>query len=239
MAQDFAWKAAGSALSDHADFVRLLNEGGSGKRGGNPTVPYRHGEFSDGDKWYQPADLLLEVGIKSTSAYTHLSELQKLFNGTNGLVTLQRVTPYSGTVQAEVEMLGSPSPTQNRFVYVFPLTIPSGFWKDAAVTTQSGTAPAITTSGDRPIDDMVITFSAPGSATHTDENGTTSVIAWEGTGTAIVDCGARTVTKAGASQDANLTITQPWWWRFTPGAAQSITSTVSITVDYRNKWAAG
>jgi hypothetical protein len=85
---------------------------------------------------------------------------------------------------------------------------------------------------------MVITFSAPGSATHT-ANSVASVIAWDGSGTAIVDCGARTVIKGGAAQDANLTITQPWWWRFSPGAAQSISSSVSITVDWRNRWAAG
>jgi hypothetical protein len=86
---------------------------------------------------------------------------------------------------------------------------------------------------------MIVTFSAPGSATHTDENGITSVLAWQGTGTAVVDCGARTVKKAGANQDANLYISKPWWWRFTPGAAQTISSTASVTVQWRNKWAAG
>lgn len=237
---DYAWKADGSALSDHADFVRLLSEGGPGKRGANPEVGYRHGEWSDPDKWFRAVDLFLEVGVKHSSAHQHLSELELMLGKSTGHVTLQRVTPYAGTVEAEVELLGDPVPTQSRFVYMFPLRNPSGFWQDATATTASGTAPSITTSGDRPIDDMVITFSAPGSATHTDENGVTSVIAFDGTaGTAIVDCGERTITQGGNNIDADLTITRPWWWRFSPGAAQTITATVSITVDYKNKWAAG
>lgn len=234
-----SWTADGSALSDHADFVRLLNEGGSGKRGNNPVVPYRHGEWSDGDKWYDSVDLLLEVGVKTTDTYQHLTALQKMLGKPNGLVALQRVTTNAGTVVADVELLGSPSSTQNRFVHVFPLRAPSGVWRDASYSSSSGTAPSVTTTGDRPVDDMIITFSAPGTATHTDENGTTSVIGWQGTGTAVVDCGTRTIKKAGANQDANLYISQPWWWRFTPGAAQTITSTVSITVQWRNKWSAG
>lgn len=233
------WTADGSALSDHADFVRVLNEGGSGKRGNNPLIPYRHGEYSDGDKWFDSVDLLLEVAVKSTDAYEHLSALQKMLGKPNRLVTLQRVTPNAGTVQADVELLGAPSSTQNRFVHVFPLRVPAGMWEASTVSSASGTAPSVTTTGDRPIDDMIVTFSAPGTATHTDENGTTSVIGWQGTGTAVVDCGARTIKKAGANQDANLYISQPWWWRFTPGAAQTISSTVSITVQWRNKWAAG
>lgn len=231
--------ADGSALSDHADFVRVLSEGGSGKRGPSPVIPYRHGELAIGDRWYDSVDLLLEVGVKKTSSYQHLSELQKMLGKPNGLVTLQRTTDNAGTVEALTYLSGAPSPTQNRFVYVFPLRIPSGSWRDASVSTVSGTSPSVTTLGDRPIDDMVITFSAPGTATHTDENGTTSSIEWAGTGTAVVDCGARTVKKAGANQDANIVIGQPWWWRFTPGAAQSISATASVTVDWRNKWAAG
>jgi hypothetical protein len=233
------WTADGSALSDHANFVRVLNEGGSGKRGSNPLIPYRHGEWSDGDKWFDSVDLLLEVGVKDSDSYLHLSALQKMLGKPNKLVTLGRVTPNAGTVEALVEMLGNPNPTQNRFVYTFPLRVPSGSWRSASVSSQSGTAPSVTTLGDRPIDDMIVTFSAPGTATHTDENGVTSVIGWQGTGTAVVDCGARTIKKAGAHQDANLYISQPWWWRFTPGAAQTISATASITVQWRDKWAAG
>ena len=233
------WTADGSALADHANFVRVLNEGGSGKRGSNPLIPYRHGEWSDGDKWFDSVDLLLEVGVKDTDSFLHLSALQKMLSKPNKLVTLQRVTANAGTVEALAEMLGNPNPTQNRFVYVFPMRVPSGSWRSSTVSSASGSTPTVVTIGDRPIDDMIVTFSAPGSATHTDENGVTSVIGWQGTGTAVVDCGARTVKKAGANQDANLYISQPWWWRFTPGATQTITSTASITVQWRNKWAAG
>lgn len=239
MAHDFAWSADGSALSDHASFVRVRSEGGAPKRGSNQVVPFRHGRYAEPDKWYDSADLFLEIGLKQDDGYQHLSELQKMLGKTTGLVTLQRVTPYAGTVEALVEMIGDPSPTQNRFVYLFPLSIPSGFWRASTVSSASGTAPSITTSGDRPIDDMIVTFAAPGTATHTNENGVVSRLVWAGTGTAIFDCGARTIIKAGANQDANGYPTQAWWWRFTPDTTQTVTATASVTVQWRNKWAAG
>lgn len=231
-----SWTADGSALSDHTTFIRVLNEGARQSRQGNYDIPYRYGEFSDPDKYYTGSDVLLEVGLIHDSAHEHLSELQKIFGKTSSHVVLQRTDHSAGTVRADVELLSDPRTTQNRFVYVFPLRRPDGVWEDASVTTASGTAPSITTSGDQPIGDPVITFSAPGTATLVTDWGT-AVMGWAGTGTAIVDCGARTVIKGGAHQDANFTIDQPWWFRFAPDTTVNLTSSVSVTVDYRNKWA--
>lgn len=231
-----AWTAAGSALSDHASFVRVLDEGGPGKRGANFVIPFRHGEYSNPDKDFTGADVLLEVGLKHDDPFTHLSAVQKLLG--NGLVTLTRDDRVNaGTVSADVELLSEPRPSQNRLVYVFPLRNPDGFWY-GPVNTASGTAPSITTGGDRPISDMVITFSAPGTVTHTDTlTGTSATLGFSGTGTAIVDVGARTIVKAGVAQDAFLTVSKPWWIRFAPATAQTISATASVTVNYRNKWA--
>lgn len=239
MAHDFAWKANGSALSDHTDFVRVLNEGGGGKRVGNVVVPYRHGEWSNPDKWWDGADLLLEVGLKRDDSYEHLSAVQYMLGGSQ-LVSLQRVTPHAGTVIAEVEMQGPPNPTQNRFVYVFPLRVPSGFWRDASASTASGTAPSITTTGDRPIDDMIVTFSAPGTVTLADTVYGTATVGWAGSsGTAILDCGARTIRQGSTKEDANLVVSEPWWLRFRPQATVNLTATSSVHVRWWNKWAAG
>lgn len=234
-----AWTADGSALTDHATFVRQLNVGASSKRNTNVPFPYQHGEHSTPDKFYDAADVLLEMRIIESDGdpYLHLSQLQKLFGKTTGYTTLTQTGHVTGgTVSADVELLSDPRPTQDRFTYVFPLRNPRGFWYGPTVTA-SGTAPSITTAGDRPIDDMVITFSAPGTAIHVHTAYGTSTIGWAGTGTAIVDVGAKTVTKAGGNQDANLEVSQPWWMRFAEATTVNLTSTVSITVDYRNKYA--
>jgi len=109
-----------------------------------------------------------------------------------------------------------------------------------AASQAIGNPPSVTTGGDRPVGDATITFSAPGYLEHTDSLSQVSrltVDAGAGAGIYIVDCGIpRTIKKAGANQDRWLTVTQPWWMKFQPGVAQSFTSDVSITVDWRNKW---
>ena len=88
--------------------------------------------------------------------------------------------------------------------------------------------------------DATITFSNTGFLEHTDSLGQVSRItidAAAGSGIYIVECGQpRTVKKAGADQDAFITITQGWWMKFQPGVAQSFTSDVSVTIDWRDKY---
>ena len=232
-------KADGVDLTTYTTFTRLLSEGGSGKRGTNHTIPNRHGEHSNPLKWFTASDLMLEVGLAGTEGYTNLSIVQRLLSGPH--VVLERTTPV-GTVEAVVELLGPPQPTQNRFVYVFPLRCPSGSWYTKTVSTATGNPPTVVTLGDRPVGDMVVTFSGVGTATHTDTDGNISVLEIEsaaGAGTYVVDCGARTVTKGGVDQERYFQASQPWWWVFSPGATQTIASTVSITVDWHHRWAAG
>jgi hypothetical protein len=231
-----SWTADGSALADHTTFIRVLNEGSTDRAGDNWVIPYRYGEYSNPDKFYTGSDLLVEMGIIHDSAHTHLAALNGIFGKTTSHVTLKRTDHPAGTVQADVELTAAPRQSQDRFTYVFQLRRVDGVWEDASVTTASGTAPSITTQGDQPIGDPVITFSAPGTATLVTGWGT-CVMGWAGTGTAIVDCGARTIVKGGAAQDANFTVSQPWWFRFAAKTTVNLTSTVSVTVDYRNKHA--
>ena len=233
-----AWTADGSALTDHTSFVRVINEGASSKRNSNASFPYQHGEHSHFDKFYTAADILLEVRLLDDDAFTHLSELHRMFGKTTGHVTLSRTDRTTqGTVSADVELLSDPRASQDRFTYVFPLRNPGGFWEGPVITTAAGTAPSITITGDRPVDDMVVTFAAPGSAVYANAAYGTSTLVWGGTGTAIVDVGARTITKGGSFVDADFTVSQPWWLRFAEGETVNLTSTANITVDYRNKWA--
>jgi len=233
-----SWTADGSALADHTTFVRVLNEGGNAKRGINPTVGYRDGEWSTAVKYYGGADILLEVGLIHSDAQTHLSELKKMLGKSTGLVTLQRTDHAGGTVEAEVELLTAfPTPTQDRFTYLFPLRNPKGFWKDASYSTASGTSFNVTTSGDRPVDDAIITFSAAGSVTRADAAYGTATIAYGGAGTAVVDCGQRTVTSGGSAVDADLEVSDPFWLRLREDATNAITATASVTIQWKNSWA--
>ena len=245
MAYDYAIQVDGTTIDGitGVDWSRFIKWTGGSLRGSNPIIGYRDGEYSDFDKWWSGADVLLEVGLKATADATAaqaLSDIQELF-GSFGAKTVQYADPALGNLRALTELLTEPTATQNRFVYLFPLRNPKGVWEDvSASNAASANPPVVTTLGDRPIDDMVLTAAGPGFLEHTDSQGRTSRVtidAGAGAGIYIVDCGARTVKKAGADQDAFLTVDQPWWMRFEPNLAQSFTSDVAWEVDWRNKWA--
>jgi hypothetical protein len=157
------------------------------------------------------------------------------------LVTVSQTDPHRGDIRARVELLTDPTETQNEFVYLFGLRNPSGFWEDVAATSVGpANPPSITTGGDRPVNDMVITFAGPGFLEHTDPLGQVSRVEIEsaaGAGTYVLDVGAGTILKASTPQDEFFVHTQPWVMKFQPDSAQSLTSNVNITVSWRTKWA--
>ena len=233
----------GTAISTWTDTARLLRRGAGSKRGRNFKVPYRHGEYSNPDKWFKAIDVLLEVTI-ANNRETNLSALLAALSDPAGLVTLTGSNSLAGTVRTDIELLTEPRQTRSPDMFVFSLRASAGAWEDNAATSNAGNPPSVTTTGDRPIDDMILTFphvTATGSfLEHTDSNSVVSRVtidAAAATGTYIVDCGARTVQRASADQDAFLTVTQPWWMRFEPNLAQSFTSNVSVTAEWRDKWA--
>lgn len=211
------------------------------RRGGNLEIPHQHGEYFVPDKYFANSDVLLEVFLPSnttSAAANTLSDIAAHLSS-QSLVTVAQSDPYRGNIRALVEMMTDPVPTQNEFVYLFGLRLPSGFWESVTASQAVGNPPSVTTGGDRPISDMTLTFSGPGYLEHTDSLGQVSRVtidAGAGAGTYIVDVGAKTVKKGGADQDAYLTVTQAWWMKFQPGGSQSLTSSVSVTVDWRNKW---
>jgi hypothetical protein len=238
---DYAISVGGTALSTLVEASRFLKYTSGQRRGNNIEIPSMHGTYYVSDKYFTENDVLLEVFLPSDTtdaAAEALSALAELFSS-QSLVVVQQTDPDRGSIRARVELVTDPSSTQNPFVYLFGLRNPSGFWEDVSASQAIGNPPSVTTLGDRPISDMILTFAGTGYLEHTDPLGQVARItidAAAGAGTYVVDCGARTVKKAGVDQDAFLTLTQPWWMKFQPGAAQSLTSTVSVTVDWRNKW---
>jgi hypothetical protein len=169
-----------------------------------------------------------------------LSDLAALFSSQTEVVVAQN-DPALGNIRARVEILQDPVPTEDRFTYLFSLRNASGFWEDVSATNVgAANPPSVTTGGDRPIDDMILTFSGVGFLQHTDALGQVSrieVLSAAGAGTYVVDVGKKTITKSGAQQDEFLLVTQPWWMKWQPGVAQSFTSNVNVAASYRNKYA--
>lgn len=238
---DYQIQVGGTALDTIVDHSRFVKYTSGTRRGNDLVIPYRHGELFVPDKFFSSSDVMLEVFLPSDTVDAGaqaLSDLALLLSDQDQ-VPVQQVDPARGTIRAMIEMQTDPVPTQNEFVYLFGLKIASGFWEDVALSSEAGNPPSVTTSGDRPIDDMILTFAGPGFLEHTDSLGQVSRItvdAGAGAGTYVVDVGEATIKKGGATQDEFLVVTQPWWMKFQPGVAQSLTSDVSVTVDYRNKW---
>jgi hypothetical protein len=234
---------AGTDILTIVRWARFLKYSHGAKRGSNLEISGKHGSVHTPDKLYREADILLEVGLpfgSNTAAYEALSTLAEIFSSVD-LVTIGQTDPFKGALQAHVELVDEPVPTQNRFAYLFPLINPGVFWEDVTATSvASATPPVITTGGDRPIDDMVLTFAGPGYAEHTDALGQVNRVtidAAAGAGTYIVDFGDRTVKKAGVDQDEHITFTDDFAMRWSPNAAQTFTTDVGVAADWRNKWA--
>lgn len=213
------------------------------KRGGNLIIPYRHGELHIPDKYFAGADILLQVYLPFEDvddAKGALSDIALLLSSQTEVLVGQN-DPQHGDIQARVELLSDPVPTEDRFTYLYSLRNAGAFWEDVSVTNvSSADPPVVTTGGDRPIQDMVLTAAGPGFLEHTDELGQVSRVEIEagaGAGTYVLDVGAGTIQKGGADQDEFFIHTQPWVMKWSPNASQSFTSDVAWSAAYRNKYA--
>lgn len=214
------------------------------RRGDNIVVPYRHGEYVVPDKYFAGSDVLLELFLPSDSPDAGAGALSEvaLLLSSQSRVAVGQTDPHRGAIRAMVELITDPTETQNQFVYMFGLRNPSGFWEDASATSVGpANPPSITTSGDRPINDMVITFAGVGFFQHTDPLGQVSRVEMITGATGapyVLDVGAGTIVNGSSTpMDRYFSHTQPWVMKFQPDAVQSLTSNVNITVSYRNKWA--
>jgi hypothetical protein len=245
MGHDYAITLAGTLVDTVVRRSRFLQLTAGSKRDSNLLLPYKHGVLHTPDKLWDSADVLLEVFLPA-DAVEESSEAMSLFTfefAAQDLVELKYTDPWTtkGIIRARVELLTQPVPSQDRLSYLFVLSNPAAFWEsDTLSTAASANPPSVTTIGDRPIDDMILTAAGPGFLEHTDALGQTSRVtidAAAGAGTYVVDVGAGTVKKAAVDQDEFLTVDQPWWMKFAPGVAQSFTSDVAWSVDWRTKWA--
>lgn len=244
---DYAIEIAGTALNTIWPGMRgrFLKFTSGTRRGQNLLIPGRHGELHVPDKKFDASDVLLEIALPADDpddAAGALSEIAVLLSS-QSLVAVQQTDPHKGTIEALVEQMTDPTPTQNRFIYLFGLHLPAGFWRDAAATPiTSATPPSVTTGGDRPIDDMILTFAGTGYLEHTDPVlGAVRVTIDSGAGGTTpytVDVGEGTVTDAASADKGRyLTATHEHWMNWQPDTALTLASSVAVGGSYRNKWA--
>ena len=129
-------------LLNYCVSVRVLDEGGPGKRGSDVNVQYLHGDHGVLHKFSTPRLIALEGILRYTSSagtithtdgaeghvFENLSEMKRLLRGQRSLATLERVAPDMGTVRIDVQC-GEVIPTQNRFTFLFPLIAARPFWR--------------------------------------------------------------------------------------------------------------
>lgn len=249
MAWSYAWTVNGTNLSNYCSAVVLEDEGGGGRDGINLRIPNKDGERSDTEQTFAGKTLPLRTILRYTGSagtvthsdgaaghvYENLVNLKKLFAA--GLVTLGRTAPHIGAQTARCKLLTEPIVGEYRHIYIWPLRMRDGSWRSGSASTATGNPPTITVGGDRRVDDPVVTFSGAGSVTITDADGVVSVLtALAGSFPLVVDCGTQRVTQGGSPAPGRITATQPWWLRMDVGSV-NIATTVSVTVDWYNRWA--
>lgn len=256
MAWNYAYTAGpkgGSltALSNFCTAIRLLSEGGSGKRGGNVAVQYLHGEHAVQHKFANPRLLPLEVVLRYTSSagtithadgaeghvFENLSEVKRLLRGQRSQATLARTAPDMGAVQIDVEC-GEPTPTQNRFTYLFPLVAARPFWRSTTLNS-TGTSP-LAVGGDEAVDDAEIVFAGGGSNpvfTHTASGATVGIIGTVPAGGVRVFTETGQVIRVTGGTDYSEFLAAPakaYILELDPGVSNAFTGTA--TVEWRDKW---
>ncbi|RKZ11616.1 hypothetical protein DRQ53_15800 [bacterium] len=256
---DWLYKAgpAGGTLEtlmDYCDAVRVVAEQSTGRRGSNPVVEYRHGEWSSPRKYVRASNFVLEVFISYTNAagaVTHadgaaghalenLGNVKRIFGGNQAtLVRLERTAPDQGTVYRDCEVLGEVSPSQARHIFTIPLHAPHPFWVGAADTGNTGTT--LTVAGDAPIGDAVVTFTSgtDQKLTHTASGASIQISGTTPAGGVEVDIGAGTCVKVTGGTDYSnyLVVSSPWWMELDPGAnTVSVSGGGTISTDWFTQW---
>jgi len=118
---------------------------------------------------------------------------------------------------------------------VFPAISPWPYWREGgneSADTISG-ADTLVVGGTAPLYDAVLVFAGDGTFTHTTEGWSITVAG--STSAVTVDLGARTVIESGMPANELMRRTRRDWGWFTPGN-NSVTSSVSVAVTWRNNW---
>lgn len=165
-------------LDDYCDNVRIPSEMDAPKRGSNPTIAYKDGEYSDPFKFRGAGTYLLDCMVSYTDAAgatTHtdgaaghvmenLQSLKRLLGGNGELVTVRRTAPHMGAVEAVSEYMGGLNSSDFRMRFVFPMRMVEGSWREQTasqdIETGLGTTGSYTiaTGGDTDVGDATFTF---------------------------------------------------------------------------------
>jgi hypothetical protein len=140
-----------TSLSQYAT-VRTLSEGMGSRRGSNPVIPYRDGEFSDPFKFLDAHTVLLDMNIHyhngsgivdhpngaAGHAHENASAIKNLLGyGSRNRRVLRRVDPNAGNVEALIESLSPMENQEARYKFVAILRLVEGSWRDQAATTDT------------------------------------------------------------------------------------------------------
>lgn len=185
MGWDYAYQIGdeGGSFTDIIDYcrtVRLLTEGFSGRRGRNPTIPYRDGEYSFPQKFLNAKPMLLETHLAYTDAagaithtngseghvYENLYALKSLLGaGSNNRRYLRREDPHAGSIETLVECLPTIEALDRRYIMTWILRQLDGMWREQALQSDTEASIAafphaytIATGGNYAIADAKITF---------------------------------------------------------------------------------
>lgn len=233
-----------------ADWSSLF--GTVGMSGSMIGVYGRPGAYLAGDRLQMDRFLTLAVNIhrRTVAAECTESELALMDNTDEFLRILsQRAGTYlevvfpDGSTRFTKVFNIDPGPMRqpmSRRSFAIPLRAPHGCWWSGGVqSSQVVAAPvAVAVGGTQPVYDARLIFSGDGTFTHSDLGWSITITG--SSGTVIVDLGNRLVTQGGLNATALMTrVPVPgdgrvWGW-FEEGT-NNVTSTVSVTVEWRNQW---
>lgn len=250
-----AWSAysyqagpVGGSFTDLLDYCTHVGivEMDSPKRGSNPSVPYRDGEFTFPAKFRAAGTIMLDCIISGTNSsggithedgeeghfYENKANLLRLLGGNDAIFALRRSTPHMGDMEAICEYMGGVQPSGPQFRYAFILRLLDGLWREQTLQSDEEAsissfphAYTIATGGNYKVGDAKLTFTcvADGNAPsfELDEAGDKISIAgaFVASDVIIVDLARdRVITKNGARY-ASVSPNRAWWLRLPPDDA--------------------
>lgn len=255
---DWTYKAGSpegtlESLSDYCLSVRIVAENIVGKRGKNPTVDYRHGEWSSPRKYIRAANVTLETVLRYTNSagvVTHadgaaghvmenFAEVKRIFGGRMGELTrLERISPHEGTVYRDFELLGDANPSQANHIFTWPLHCPKPFWHGAADVDNSGAT--LTVGGSAPAGGITLAFSTGTDIkiTHDDSGDYVQISGAAPAGGVLVNVDAGTCTQisGGADYSNNLVVNRPWWFELDPGTNDVTVTGGTVLTSWVEQW---
>lgn len=262
MTWDYADTINSLLLTDIATFATIETEVPAPFADLGIPIPGRDGVRFDADAGFSPLVMSLRVHLRWTDdtgmvthtdgAAGHIHENLSLLKAEihQALPLYKRTVPHAGDLQAYFKSNTPGFVGQQRQVYHFPLTVPSGSWQDQTESNSgaASTTPSVTTLGDRRIHDPVIQFNAAGTLTHTEDDGDAVTVAVASGPTFPVtvyvagtdgssDLYAEDNTTADVTGD--VTTSKSYGLRFpaNSGTPLSLSSTAAVIVKWRNRWA--